>query len=202
MAPRFFARQLSHPSGTLGRVVGGLMNRFNRGVTGYAIEQLALEPSDRVLEIGFGGGMMLDTLTQRARFVAGLDRSELMVRRARARLEPLIAAGRVDIREGVVESMPFPDASFDKALTVNTVYFWSSLGAGFAELHRVLAAGGRLAVGFLPKEHRDRLAMPADIFTTRAPDDVVGALGDAGFSGARVMRPRPTIPWNVVVADR
>ena len=67
-------------------------------------------------------------------------------------------------------------------------------------MHRVLRPGGRAVVGFLPKTHMDRMGMPRDIFTTRAPEDVAAALENEGFVNLRVERPQPTTPWNVVVA--
>jgi hypothetical protein len=63
-----------------------------------------------------------------------------------------------------------------KVCTVNTVYFWKSLETGFTEIRRVLARGGRVVIGFLPKDGMARLNMPADIFTLRAPEDVIAAL--------------------------
>ncbi|HET9537694.1 MAG TPA: methyltransferase domain-containing protein [Mesorhizobium sp.] len=58
---------------------------------------------------------------------------------------------RGDFREGSVVAIPFEAATFGKVCTVNTVYFWSSLDAGFAEIRRVLAPCGRVVIGFLPK---------------------------------------------------
>ena len=66
----------------------------------------------------------------------------------------------------------------------------------------MLKAGGRAVVGFLPKQHMDRMAMPVDIFTTRAPNDVVASLERAGFTDIGVERPKPATPWNVVVATK
>ena len=66
----------------------------------------------------------------------------------------------------------------------------------------MLSPGGRVVVGFLPKEPMDRLGMPTDIFTSRAPDDVIASLKKAGFSDVRIKRPEPTTPWNVIVATR
>jgi SAM-dependent methyltransferase len=114
----------------------------------------------------------------------------------------MVTAGRATFREGNVEALPFEPSSFGKVCTVNTVYFWSSLDAGFQEIHRVLSPGGRVVVGFLPKERMDRMAMPVDIFTTRAPDEVIAALTQKGFNSIRVERPNPTTAWNVIVATR
>jgi arsenite methyltransferase len=200
MAPRFIARQLSRPTGFFGRIMGQLMNRHNAKLNSYAVRQLELTPSDRVLEVGFGGGVSLPALIAGAAFVGGVDRSSDMVRRAKAMFSEAVSAGRADFREGNVEELPFEASSFGKVCTVNTVYFWSSLDAGFAEIHRVLSPGGRVVIGFVPKERMDRMGMPADIFTSRAPEDVVAALRKAGFSDVRVERPEPTTPWNVIVA--
>jgi arsenite methyltransferase len=203
MPPRFIARQLSRPTGFFGRIMGRLMNRHNAKLNAYAVRQLDLTPSDRILEIGFGGGVTLPSLIAGAAFVGGVDRSREMVRRAKARFSEAVSAGRAIFREGNVEELPFEVSSFGKVCTVNTVYFWSSLDAGFAEIHRVLSPGGRVVVGFLPKERMDRMVgMPKDIFTSRAPKDVIAALTKAGFSDVRIERPEPTTPWNVLVATR
>ena len=178
------------------------MNRHNAKLNAFALQQLELTPQDRVLEIGFGGGVMLPPLIERAAFVGGVDRSPDVVERARASSSAAVTAGRADFREGTVEALPFETASFGKACTVNTVYFWKSLPEGFSEIHRVLRPGGRVVVGFLPKEHMDGKGYPPDIFTARAPDDVTSALIEAGFNGGRVLRPTPTTAWNVIVATR
>ena len=202
MAPRFIARQLSRPTGFFGRIMGRLMNWHNAKLNSYAVRQLELTPSDRVLEVGFGGGVTLPSLIAGAAFVGGVDRSSDMVRQAKAMFSEAVSAGRADFREANVEELPFEASSFGKVCTVNTIYFWSSLDAGFAEIRRVLLPGGRVVVGFVPKERMDRMGMPADIFTSRAPNDVVAALRKAGFSDVRIERPKPTTPWNVMVATR
>ena len=171
------------------------MNRF-------AVGQLQLAPTDRVLEIGFGGGGTLAALLNTATFVAGVDRSHDVIGWAKRHFAKAIETRRAEFRQGNIESLPFNEATFDKVCTVNTVYFWTSLDAGFAEIYRVLKSGGRAIVGFLPKEKMDRMDMPTDIFTTRAPGDVVVAMRQAGFHDIRIERPTPETAWNVVVATR
>ena len=48
----------------------------------------------------------------------------------------------------------------------------------------------------------DRMNMPTDIFTTRAPDDLIAVLTKAKFVDARLKRPTPTTRWAVIVANR
>jgi arsenite methyltransferase len=178
------------------------MNRHNATMNAFAVRQLGLKPSDRVLEIGFGGGVNLPALIAGAAFVGGADRSRDVVAWAAARFSAAVQSGRAEFREGSVEAIPFAAAAFDKVCTVNTVYFWQSLDAGLAEIHRVLRPGGSVVIGFLPKEWMDRLGHPTDIFSSRRPDDVIAALVATQFNHVRVERPEPTTPWNVIVATR
>lgn len=202
MVPKLIARQLSCPSGLPGRIVGRLMNRRNASMNAFAIKQLELQPADRVLEIGFGGGVTLPTLIAVAGSVTGLDRSQDAVNLANARFSTAVKAGRAQFRVGVVESLPFDSGHFTKVCTVNTVYFWKSLDQAFAEIFRVLAPQGRAAIGFLPKQWMDRLGMPSDIFTSRTLEEVRAALLGAGFRGVHAERPEAATPWNVMVAVR
>src|SRR5512139_3959801 len=202
MAPRFIAQQLAHPNGFMGAVIRFLMNRHNARMNNFTLRQLELEPTDHVLEIGFGGGPTLPSLLDASAFVTGLDRSHDVITWAKRRFSQQIDLGRADFYQGEVEALPFHASTFDKVCTVNTVYFWNSLEAGFAEIYRVLKPRGRIAVGFLPKERMDRMGMPEDIFTTRSPREVIGAITQTGFKDVLSTRPEPHTPWNVVVASR
>ena len=67
---------------------------------------------------GFGGGATLETLIREKRcgFVGGLDASPKMVRAAGRRFSSWIAEGRLEVRQGTAESLPWADASFDRSL--------------------------------------------------------------------------------------
>ncbi|MEO8029627.1 MAG: class I SAM-dependent methyltransferase [Gemmatimonadota bacterium] len=202
MPPRFVARQLARPSGLLGPLFGRLMNWHNATLNAYALEQVALAGKDRVLEIGFGGGAALASLLTRARCVAGLDRSRAAVRMAHKRYADQVAAGCAQFRVGQVEALPYQGGDFSWVYSVNTVYFWPILDLAFGEIFRVLRPGGRVVIGFLPKQHMDRLGMPTDIFTTRSIQEMVSALDRSGFHGIEIRRPAPDVLWAVIVAQR
>jgi arsenite methyltransferase len=202
MALRFIAKQLSWPSGIGGWLVRAGMNRGNARLNGYALDQLQLVPEDGAVEVGFGGALIVPQLLRGAAFVCGVDRSQDVVDAAGRRFADAVRGGRAEFRVGTVENLPLPDATFDKALSVHTVYFWQNLRAGTAEFARVLRPGGRVVLGFLPKAHMDRMNMPADIFTVREPDEVVAALQDAGFGDTEVRRPSPETAWLVVTGVR
>jgi arsenite methyltransferase len=202
MTPRFIARQLSRPTGIPGTLIAHLMNRRNAGMNHFALGQLNVKMTDRVLEIGFGGGVILSHLVENAGFVVGLDRSADVIRRARRKFARAVAGGRAAFHDGEVEALPFDTSSFEKVITVNTVYFWKSLEQGFRECHRVLVPTGLLVVGFLPKHHMDRMGVPVDIFTSRTLEETVAAIEKAGFADVRVEKPRANTAWMMIVAVR
>lgn len=199
---RFIARQLSRPTGLFGHFVGLLMNWHNARMNAFVVRQLDLCPSDRVLEIGFGGGVNLRSLIAGSAFMAGIDPSPDLIRRAKSTFADALSTNRAQFCEGSADRIPFEGSSFHKVCTVNTIYFWRSLELGFAEIHRVLSPGGQLFVGFLPEEHMKRMGMPLDIFKLRSPEEVDAALTSAGFKNIRIERPEPTTPWNVMVATK
>jgi arsenite methyltransferase len=199
MVLRAFALQLARPTGLLGRFVRSDMNRRNAAMNAYAVEQLDLQPTDRVLEIGFGGGVNLPGLISATASVVGVDPSPDVVRAAIAQYG---TSERVEFRQGAVEELPCASGEFDKVCTVNTIYFWRALDAGFAQIHRVLAEGGRVVVAFLPKAGMTPMNMPSDIFTLRDPDDVVAAMLQAGFRNVHVERPQASTPWNAIMGTR
>ena len=202
MPPRFIARQLSCPTGLLGPLIGVLMNRHNAKMNDFALKLLEIGPSDRVLEVGFGGGLNIPFLLRHAAFLAGVDRSATVVRSARSRFAAAVAGGRALFREGSIEELPFKAGEFTKVCTANTVYFWKSLDTGCAEIYRVLASGGHAVIAFLPKEWMDRGGFPPDIFTSRTAEEVVAALVRTGFADVRIERPSETTRWNAIIAQR
>src|SRR6185503_14466392 len=55
----FLARQLARPSGLAGLLMRPALNRVNARVNRTALDLLSLRPDDRLLDVGFGGGLML-----------------------------------------------------------------------------------------------------------------------------------------------
>lgn len=129
------------------------MERMGAAHNQWAVSQLGVMPGDRILEIGFGPGVAVRLLAERVAsgFVAGVDPSPVMVRQGRSRNANLIRAGRVDLREGSVSALPFPDSRFDKVLSVNNIMLWPDLPANLREVFRVLKPGGLLVIALNPR---------------------------------------------------
>lgn len=148
------ARQLSCPNGDNGIEMADMMHDTNFGMTKSAITALHISHHDRVLELGHGNGKHIETLLQEAENVSykGLEISELMQREAAALN---IANASFDLYDG--ETIPFEDHQFNKALTVNTIYFWKQPAQLLNEVYRVLKTGGLFSIAFAQKSFMETL---------------------------------------------
>jgi SAM-dependent methyltransferase len=102
-----------------------------------------IQPGQRALDVACGTGILARELTSRmgsSGRVAGIDPSPGMVAVAKH------LAPAVEWREGVAESLPFPDQSFDAVVSQFGLMFFTDRRQALREMLRVLASGGHLAV--------------------------------------------------------
>ena len=160
--PIFIARQSARPSGLLGRLIAGIMARETADLNERAVRLLGPSPFDRVLEVGFGRGRTIERLAGVVRNgrICGVDASELMVNMAVRRNHHAVAEGRVELRKGDCASIPFDTASFDGALSVHTLYFWSDPAACLREIRRVLPAGRSARSRLSPRRQHPTKQLP------------------------------------------
>jgi ubiquinone/menaquinone biosynthesis C-methylase UbiE len=98
---------------------------------------------ERILDVACGTGIVAREVLERigpTGEVAGVDADPGMVTVA-ARLAP-----QVQYRQGIAESLPFPDSSFDAVLCQFGLMFFKDRVAALKEMLRVLRPGGRMAV--------------------------------------------------------
>ncbi|MDZ5650067.1 class I SAM-dependent methyltransferase [Nitrospirillum sp. BR 11828] len=142
-------RQLRHPTGLWGHLLGRLMNRVNAAPNRAAISALAPRPGDTLLELGFGPGHGLALAVSAvgtAGMVHGVDQSAVMLRQAGRLNRQALAAGRLHLHLGRFDALPLAAASVDGILAVNVAYFWREPARVLGEVRRVLRPGGRLVV--------------------------------------------------------
>lgn len=140
---RYIAKQFSDPAGMGGGIISLIMNKQNRPLYEETIRLLAPFDSDSVLDIGCGNGYVLKMLARQSKCsFTGIDPSESIVNAASRRCSRYVKDGRMTLLCQDVSAMSFPDHSFDKAYTINTVYFWENVGDAMSEIHRVIKPNG------------------------------------------------------------
>jgi ubiquinone/menaquinone biosynthesis C-methylase UbiE len=147
------AHQLGNPNRIFGKFAGFLWNRRNAALNDTVLDLLALQPTDRVLDIGFGGGYLLNRMssTVTGGLLAGVDGSPAMVAYAEKRYQRAVSAGKLDLKCATAESLPYPGSHFTKVCSVNSIFYWQNIGQGILEIKRVLAVGGMVVLCFTCK---------------------------------------------------
>lgn len=185
-----FRDQFRQPRGTVGRFAGWLMALANNGMNRFTAELMDAQPDDRILEIGFGPGRLIERLAAEATagLVAGIDPSDVMLAQATSRNRAAIEAGRVRLQEGAISALPFADATFTKVCSVNTIYFWPEPGSDLREVRRVLVPGGRCYLTFRVT-HRQGRRPTVRLLRGEGAEvpvaQIATAMRAAGFTGIR-----------------
>ena len=205
---RKLAEQARRPSGLLGRVAGWRMSRQNQMANEWTVALLDVQPTDHVLEIGFGPGVGIQKVVALASEgrVSGVDHSELMVKQASKRNAQGIASGRVDLRHGIASSLPYADDTVDKVLSVNVIYFWPDPLSIMKEIRRVMKPGGRVAFHMpdIQEAMSGALTVPG-VFYWYTGEEIAELLTRAGFGEPRIERqtvysvPRRPMPSGLCV---
>ena len=142
---RAWALDLGYPPDLLSRVPEGSVESFAGVANPFSLG--ALEPGERVLDLGCGAGT--DTLVAAQMVgpegsVTGIDMTPEMLAKARASADEMDV--EIHLVEGEAEVLAFPDGSFDVIISNGVIDLIPDKDAAFSEMFRVLAPGGRIQV--------------------------------------------------------
>jgi len=124
------------------RTVGDAERRLLGDQRGWATSRA----HGRVLELAVGTGLNLPRYSASVEHVLGIDLSEQMLDRAKARIAEHGLAGRVEVRQGDVEHLDLTDASVDCVVGTYSLCTVADPAAVLREVRRVLVPGGRLVL--------------------------------------------------------
>ncbi len=166
---------------------------------GSPTKKASLKKGERVLDLGCGTGydVFLAALkTGPGGMVYGLDMTPEMIELARANQKSW-GMENVSFIEGYLEDIPLPDGSVDVVISNCVINLSPEKDKVFREIHRVLAADGRMAVSDMvftrpvPVEVRDSLSAWAGcVAGALLEGDYRRMLENAGFSAVSVERER------------
>ncbi|HEU5214952.1 MAG TPA: class I SAM-dependent methyltransferase [Gaiellaceae bacterium] len=150
-----------------------------------ALDALDLTADDRLLELCFGGGQLLERALEIVPSAAGIDHSPDMLALARERNADAVSGGRLELVRGDVRELPWRDGEFTCAACLNAFFFIERPEAFLAEVRRVLAPGGRFVLVTAVRAAAWNGPWAAALLTYE-PDAVRSMLLGAGFAEARV----------------
>lgn len=155
----------------------------------------ALEPGERVLDLGSGGGIDVLLSARRvgpAGMAYGLDMTDEMLALAESN-KRRSGMTNVQFLRGEIENIPLPDASVDVIISNCVINLSADKRRVMREAYRVLAPGGRFAVsdivldGPLPPEVQQSVALfTGCVAGALTRDEFLSLLREAGFEDASV----------------
>jgi cyclopropane fatty-acyl-phospholipid synthase-like methyltransferase len=127
----------------------------------WAVEALALEPDDHVLEVGCGHGVAVSLACERldSGTVTAIDRSPKMVEAARRRNAANIASGRATVECVAFEDADFGGLRFDKVFGFHVADFWRRPHDLLPTVRQALVPDGTLTLFEQPLSQPDNAAV-------------------------------------------
>lgn len=202
---KFFSNA-GKPAGFMGRIMIFGMNIFHARVAHWGMSRMNINAPSEIAELGCGGGKNIRDLLMKypASHVTGLDYSPLSLQKARDYNREMISAGRCELVEGDVSSMPFADGRFDLATAFETIYFWPGLVKCFAEVRRILKTGGHFVI-VSESDGKDKPSIwfnsIIDAMNLYTPEDIESALRSAGFVNIHTEH-HESHSWIVIIAEK
>ncbi|MBN1810241.1 MAG: class I SAM-dependent methyltransferase [Anaerolineae bacterium] len=201
-------KQFRKPTGWMAGLAALGMNRGHEKVWRWGLEHIAIAPDAIILDVGCGGGGAVRILAQAASCgkVCGVDYSEDVLPTARRVNRALIKQGRVEIRQGSISNLPFPDDMFDLATAFETTHFWPSPADDLREVRRVLKPGGTLlianeAYADARFEKRNTTWSRLADFQLQTPEETRQCLVEAGYARVEIDT-TPEKNWIAAVAQK
>ncbi|HEY3281756.1 MAG TPA: methyltransferase domain-containing protein [Armatimonadota bacterium] len=112
---------------------------------GLMLRRAMLRPTDTVLDVACGPGLVACAFAEHVASVEGIDITPAMLEQAR-QLQEKKGLTNLSWRLGDVLPLPYPDGAFTRVVTRYSLHHFLNPGAVVREMVRVCAPGGRVVV--------------------------------------------------------
>jgi len=150
---------------------------------------LADTHGERALDIGTGSGIFLQQLLKHADSVTGMDLHQTYDGAKAMLKHEGVNMSRVELRQGSILAIPYPNASFDLAVCISVLEHFADARSPLLEVRRILKPGGLFIWGcpakspltdalfrvlgynsedIHPGDHRTILQTTSELFTVRS----------------------------------
>lgn len=184
MIKKLIASQFKKPGGLFGNFYSNLMAKGNRRNYDELMNELNIQPNDKILEIGYGPGIGIRLIIEKCNscLIHGIDFSELMFRKASELNRQSILDKKVKLFLGDFLSFSIESNYYDKVFCLNVIYFWDKLHTPFQKIKSALNNNGIFCFYMAHKDYLIKTRFPDSIFNKYSIEEVVSALYEAGFS--------------------
>ena len=193
------ASQLNNPNGKKGIEIGEMMSETNALMTSSTIESLSISDNDSVLELGPGNGSHLFQILNKAIRIkyVGFEISELMQKEAMKINKHFIDNHQATFCLYDGNIIPFANDTFDKVMTVNTIYFWQNPNEFIKEIYRVTKPNGLVSITYAEESFMEKLPFTKFGFKLYTIEKIKKLIDSTQFKVSNVLSKKETIKNNL-----
>lgn len=148
-----------------------LMGRWSQQMAPLLVQFAGVKDGETILDVGCGTGSLTRALLDAGPTVqvTGIDGTEEYVEVGRKNVE----SGRATLEQGDAQSLPYPDDSFDRCVSLLVMNFIPDAAKAVNEMKRVTRAGGTIAAAVW--DYGDGMAMLRNLWdeASSIDDDAV-----------------------------
>lgn len=148
----------------------------------WGLSQMEFKETDIVLEVGFGGGVIIDHLAKEkyGKKLYGIDISERSVQKAKKRNGKWIDEGLVELYQGSVNTIPFLKEKFHKILAIQTHIYWDEFEQSLKGIFNSLKENGEFHI--ICEKEKIRYHLPKYL----RKEDMITCFKQSGFQEIKI----------------
>ena len=199
MLTKYIARQFGKPTGFGGILSTFIMNRLNSRQYNAVLDNIDVQTSDIILDIGFGNGYLLKKLLKKnPKKMYGIEISQDMLTKVNRRNTSALSVEKLNLQLADIKDLPHEDSLFDKIYTVNTLYFWKNPDNSFSEIKRTLKPAGIFLNVIYTKEWLNKFPYTQYSFSKYSIEQITTMTEKSGLKVIQIIEIQPKVSFCII----